>query len=159
MRVRLAVLARPALLLGAYVLSLGGACGSRLLDPDLAVDCDPNAGFSLSAPSQSITIEGSNTVTLQITVERNGENGEINFDLQRGNRDYGDPGLFELGVYALFLPNPVPENGTAVNLEATRMGTDEQPDLTDHVVFVRGFAGSGETAKECFMGVTITTSQ
>jgi len=158
MRVRYAVLVRPAFLLSACLFSMGAGCEGSL-DPALITDCDDDAGFRLDADRQALTVAGVNPSSLTITIERTGEFGEINFDLQPGVRVYGGAGLEEMGVQALFLPNPAPANGTAVTLQAMLIGADNLPDLSDHAVFVRGFAGAGNTAKECFMGVTITTTR
>lgn len=120
-------------------------------------NCDPNAGFNFRIARTAILIEKPEVTRLDIEVTRDTATGPVQFDILRGPRVYGsDLWLSDtLALFVNFLPNPVPAGGLMTRVEFQHMGTDLQT-YTNERMAIRGFIGSGPTAKECFREIQVT---
>lgn len=119
-------------------------------------NCDPGAGFNFSFAPTSIVIERPGITQRTILLQRDTAQGQVNFDVLRAPRRYGS-GEFQdsLGLFILFTPNPAPPGSTQLAVSFQSIGADDNLFENERMA-IRGFIGSGATAKECFREITVS---
>lgn len=119
-------------------------------------NCDPGAGFNFALGQTNIVIDRPGITQRTILVQRDTAQGEVRFDVLRGIRRYGS-GAFQdsLGLFILFTPNPAPPGSTQLAVSFESIGADDNVFENERMA-IRGFIGSGLTAKECFREITVS---